>query len=151
MIAMMTGLKHRNMNDPESPITPSKRVDIRAFENDGDLQLINGYGKNGFRILGKRYIGSVIMCPRQTVAWQPPKNAKDLSLEDIVPHLGDSLPPLFILGVGGAPIAPLNELTAALNNVGIAMELMSTAAACRTWNVLMSEGRDAATGLYAVD
>jgi uncharacterized protein len=34
--------------------------------------------------------------------------------------------------------------------LGIALELMSTAAACRTWNVLMSEERDAAAGVYAV-
>ena len=33
---------------------------------------------------------------------------------------------------------------------GIALELMSTAAACRTWNVLISEGRNAAAALYAV-
>ncbi len=59
-------------------------------------------------------------------------------------------PPLFILGVGGAPAAPMSDLSASLKGRGIALELMSTAAACRTWNVLMSEGRDAAAGVYAV-
>ena len=72
-------------------------------------------------------------------------------LDHIIPHIGGTPPPLFLLGVGGAPMLPLNKLVASLKNTGIALEVMSTAAACRTWNVLMSEGRDAATGLYTVE
>ena len=45
---------------------------------------------------------------------------------------------------------PMNDLSAALRFHGIALEVMSTPAACRTWNVLMSEGRNAVTGLYDV-
>jgi len=33
---------------------------------------------------------------------------------------------------------------------GVAFELLSTPAACRTWNVLMSEGRAAAAALVAI-
>ncbi|MED5314286.1 MAG: Mth938-like domain-containing protein, partial [Pseudomonadota bacterium] len=33
---------------------------------------------------------------------------------------------------------------------GIALEVLSTPAACRTWNVLMSEGRIAAAALVAI-
>ncbi len=148
---MMTMEPRRlNMNDPNLQNFPSELVDIRSFENSGDLQLINGYGENIFRIAGERYTGSIMLIPRQTFSWKPPVNITDLTLDHILPHLGKALPPLFILGVGGAPIAPLNELAISLKNVNIALELMSTAAACRTWNVLMSEGRDAAAGLYAV-
>jgi uncharacterized protein len=138
------------MNDPKLPNLPSELVDIRAFESSGDLQLINGYGENNFRISGKKYSGAVMLTPRQTLAWQPPESPVTLTSGHILPHLGKAVPPLFILGVGGAPMAPLNDLAASLKNAGIAMELMSTAAACRTWNVLMSEGREAAAGLYAV-
>ena len=88
--------------------------------------------------------------PRQTLAWRPSENANDLTIDHILPHLGETPPPLFILGVGGAPMAPMSDLAGSLKVLGIALELMSTAAACRTWNVLMSEGRDAAAGVYAV-
>ena len=47
-------------------------------------------------------------------------------------------------------MAPMNDLSVSLKALGVALELMSTAAACRTWNVLMSEGRDAAAGIYAI-
>ena len=139
------------MNEPKSPSDASSDlVDIRTFEGASDLQLIHGYGGNSFRISGERYSGAVIVYPRQTAIWTPPARPETLRIDDLLPHFGDGFPPLFILGVGGAPMDPMNDLSAALRNHGIALEVMSTAAACRTWNVLMSEGRDAVTGLYDV-
>ncbi|MDA9013096.1 Mth938-like domain-containing protein [Alphaproteobacteria bacterium] len=139
------------MNEPRSPSDASSDlVDIRTFEGASDLQLIHGYGGNSFRISGERYSGAVIVYPRQTTIWTPPAKPETLKIDDLLPHFGDGFLPLFILGVGGAPMDPMNDLSAALRNHGIALEVMSTAAACRTWNVLMSEGRDAVTGLYDV-
>jgi len=139
------------MNEPRSPSDASSDlVDIRTFEGASDLQLIHGYGGDSFRISGERYSGAVIVYPRQTTIWTPPAKPETLKIDDLLPHFGDGFPPLFILGVGGAPMDPMNDLSAALRNHGIALEVMSTAAACRTWNVLMSEGRDAVTGLYDV-
>ena len=144
-------LKSPNMNEHRSPSDASSDlVDIRTFEGASDLQLIHGYGGNSFRISGERYSGAVIVYPRQTTIWTPPAKPETLKIDDLLPHFGDGFPPLFILGVGGAPMDPMNDLSAALRNHGIALEVMSTAAACRTWNVLMSEGRDAVTGLYDV-
>jgi uncharacterized protein len=144
-------LKSLNMNEPKSPSgASSDLVDIRSFEGASDLQLIHGYGSNSFRISGKRYSSSVLVHPRQTAIWTPPATPETLTIDALLPHFGDILPPLFILGVGGAPMDPMNDLSAALRNHGVALEVMSTPAACRTWNVLMSEGRDAVTGLYDV-
>ena len=147
---MTTDRKRQNMNDPKSPNVSGELVGIRAFENKSNLKLINGYGDNSFRISGVVHSGSIILSPRQTLAWHPPKNASDLTIEHILPHLGDTPPPLFILGGGEAPTAPMNDLAWSLKASGIALELMSTAAACRTWNVLMSEGRDASAGFYVI-
>ena len=149
------------MNEPKtpSPKQPGLRspsdassdlVDIRSFEGASDLQLIHGYGGNRFRISGERYSGSVLLQPRQTAIWKPPTKPETLTIDDLLLHFGDDFPPLFILGVGDAPMDPMNDLAAALRHHGIALEVMSTPAACRTWNVLMSEGRDAITGLYDV-
>ena len=138
------------MNDPKSPNSTSGLVAIQTFKNSGSLKLINGYGENSFRISGEVHNGSIILSPRQTLTWHPPEDANDLTIEHILPYLGNTPPPLFILGVGGAPMAPMSDLSVSLKVLGIALELMSTAAACRTWNVLMSEGRDAAAGIYAI-
>ena len=138
------------MNEPKSPNASSELVGIRAFENKSNLKLINGYGENSFRISGVVHSCSIILSPRQTLVWHPPKNANDLTVDDILPHLGDTPPTLFILGVGEAPTAPMNDLAESLKVLGVALEIMSTAAACRTWNVLMSEGREASAGIYAI-
>ena len=138
------------MNDPKSPDAMSAVIDVRAFSNKSNLKLINGYGDNSFRVSGQIHSGSIILSPRRTLSWSPPENSNDLTVEHIVPLLGKMPPPLFILGVGGAPMAPMIDLSGSLKILGIALELMSTAAACRTWNVLMSEGRDAAAGIYAI-
>ena len=144
-------LRSLNMNEPKSPSgASSDLVDIRSFEGANDLQLIHGYGGNSFRISGERYSGSVLVYPRQTAIWAPPAKPETLTIDDLLPHFGDNFPPLFILGVGGAPMDQMNVLSVALRDHGIALEVMSTPAACRTWNVLMSEGRDAITGLYDV-
>ena len=139
------------MKEPKSPSgASSDLVDIRSFEGANDLQLIHGYGGNSFRISGERYSGSVLVHPRQTAIWAPPAKPETLTIDDLLPHFDDNFPPLFILGVGGAPMDQMNGLSLALRDHGIALEIMSTPAACRTWNVLMSEGRDAVTGLYDV-
>ena len=149
------------MNEPKSsnPKPPSPKpprdassdlVDIRSFEGASGLQLIHGYGGNSFRISGERYSGSVLVQPHQTANWKPPTKPETLTVDDLLLHFGDDFRPLFILGIGDAPMDPMNDLTAALRHHGIALEVMSTPAACRTWNVLMSEGRDAITGLYDV-
>ena len=71
--------------------------------------------------------------------------------KDILPLFGITPPPLLIFGAGDAPQAPLTTLGITLREAGVNLELMSTPAACRTWNVLMSEGRNAAACLYLVD
>jgi uncharacterized protein len=127
----------------------SDLVTIKTLQPDGDLQIIHGYGDGGFRISGSRFTGSVVVTPRQTVLWTPPA-ADKLSANTITALLSGDLPPLLLLGIGAAPLDPLQALTEDLKQHGIALELMSTAAACRTWNVLISEGRNAAAALYAV-
>ena len=127
----------------------SDLVTIKTLQPDGDLQIIHGYGDGGFRISGSRFTGSVVVTPRQTVLWMPPA-ADKLSANTITTLLSVDLPPLLLLGIGAAPLDPLQALTENLKQQGIALELMSTAAACRTWNVLISEGRNAAAALYAV-
>ena len=60
-------------------------------------------------------------------------------------------PELLILGTGSAPQHPPRELMFALARRGIGFEVMDTAAACRTFNILLAEGRDAAAVLKVGD
>ena len=127
----------------------SDLVTIKTIPSDTDLQIIHGYGDGGFRISGNRFSGSVFVTLRHTSLWSPP-TPEQLTASAIIDVAPVAVPPLLLLGVGAVPLSPLHTLTDDLKQQGIALELMSTAAACRTWNVLISEGRDAAAALYAV-
>ena len=127
----------------------SDLVTIKTIQSDNDLQIIHGYGDGGFRISGNRFFGSVFVILRHTSLWSPP-TPEQLTASAIIDVAPGKVPPLLLLGVGAVPLSPLQTFADDLKQHGIALELMSTAAACRTWNVLISEGRNAAAALYAV-
>ena len=127
----------------------SNLVTIKTIQSDNGLQIIHGYGDGGFRISGNRFSGSVFVTLRNTSLWSPP-TLELLTASTIIDMAPARVPPLLLLGVGAVPLSPLQTLTDDLKQQGIALELMSTAAACRTWNVLISEGRNAAAALYEV-
>lgn len=125
-------------------------VEIRQFGDGSDLQLIHGYGDGGFRVSGERHSGSLFLLPRQAQLWTPPARLDDLAATDFLPLIDGADIPLLILGAGEAPMHPFTSLGNDLRAKGVAFEVLSTAAACRTWNVLMSEGRAAAAALVVL-
>ena len=56
-------------------------------------------------------------------------------------------PELIIIGTGSRLIFPAIEVYAPIIQRGIGVDFMDTGAACRTYNILMSEGRDVVAGL----
>lgn len=71
----------------------------------------------------------------------------DLSVGDFE-HVLASQPEVVLLGTGATNIFPPRELTFAFARKGIGFEVMDTAAAARTFNVLAVEGRRVAAVLY---
>jgi uncharacterized protein len=85
-----------------------------------------------------------------TLPW-PLDDIANLSLEDLGPIRDASEPVgVLLLGCGnvGALIAP--KLRAEVREWGVVIEAMDTGAACRTYNVLLSEDRDVAAALIAI-
>ncbi|WP_142850644.1 Mth938-like domain-containing protein [Telmatospirillum sp. J64-1] len=116
----------------------------------GDRQLIQGYGEGGFRISGVRHEGSVLVHPFATLAW-PVSGMEEVSAESLMP-LRDAEPRIEILLIGcGERTAMLpRALRESFRSVGIVIEGMDTGAACRTYNVLLSEERRVAAALLAI-
>ena len=114
----------------------------------GRQQVIQSYG-GGFTVAGQRYRGDALVFPERTVAWF---GTADPSLESLaaVTAAGADVA-LLLLGPGanGGLAAPV--LRAALKKSGIAVEAMTTAAACRTFNVLLAEERRVAAALLAIE
>lgn len=109
-----------------------------------DARPIDGYGPGFFRIGGEVFDGAVLTSVKGTVIWQ--------GYDDIDPLLAlkDDIDVLFI-GTG----AEMTHVPPAFRNVleqaGIGVEHMASPAACRTYNVLLSEGRRIAMAALTVE
>ena len=57
-------------------------------------------------------------------------------------------PEIIILGTGKALIFPHPEIIAYINSKNIGFEVMDTGAACRSYNLLIDEGRNAVACLF---
>ena len=75
----------------------------------------------------------------------------DATLESLaaITEVADTIEVL-LLGTGTQFLMLRPALREALRNAGLAAEAMDTGAACRTYNVLLAEGRQVATALIAV-
>lgn len=91
-------------------------------------------------------IRSLIVTPKELIENWPPQRLTELTLAhlDTVIELD---PELVILGTGRTLDFPALSLTESLFQRGIGVEIMDTAAACRTYNLLMHEGREVAAAL----
>lgn len=84
---------------------------------------------------------------------QPQDTLGDVSAlaEGDLQSLLDRQPEVVILGTGWSAARPPHELVFAMARRGVGFEAMDTPAACRTFNILISEGRDAAAVLIVAD
>ncbi|MGD8558902.1 MAG: Mth938-like domain-containing protein [Gammaproteobacteria bacterium] len=89
---------------------------------------------------------SFIMTPRRLIRNWPPQSVADISAEHLETAAGLD-PEVLLIGTGISLEFPDMELTYQLMERGIGVEVMDTAAACRTYNVLMHEGRRVALAL----
>ena len=111
-----------------------------------DRQVIQSYKDGGFRISGVLYRGAVLVWPDRVQPWDVSSPPSGLSLSDFSP-LRQSGVDLVLLGCGPETVFLPPLLRRTLKEEGLNVEAMSTGAACRTYNVLLAEGRNVAAGL----
>lgn len=95
---------------------------------------VDGYGAGFFRIGGQKYDGATVILPSGVAAWG--------GYDDPAPLL-DAAGAIDVVLVGTGPeIAHIPaDLRRTLEDAGIGAEVMATPQACRTYNVLLGEGR----------
>jgi uncharacterized protein len=125
-------------------------MDVTPLIPEG-LQLIETYGDGAFRITGVRYQGAVFVFPDETQVWQQ-ANVEDLTAAALSPVTDrETVPEILLLGTGARTEFVLPSIRAAIREKGPVVDVMDTGAACRTYNVLLSEGRRVAAALLPVD
>lgn len=109
----------------------------------GTAQAFEGYGPGFFRVGGHVLKGAVLVTPWDAGPWGGLTDwAAPLTLADRIDVL--------LLGMGATIAHPPRDFRAALEAGGIGIEVMATPAACRTYNVLLGEGRRIAAALLPV-
>lgn len=103
---------------------------------------IEGYGPGFFRISGTRLEGPRLLGPDLNAAWDGQSPDPVLALKGRIDVL--------LLGLGKDISAPPRAFVTALEAEGIGVEFMATPPACRTYNVLLGEGRRIAAALIPV-
>jgi len=92
---------------------------------------------------------SIIVSPSTLIESWPPQTPEEL-LSEHFDALAALQPALVLLGTGSKLVFPNPAYTAQLLRRGIGVEVMNTAAACRTYNFLVSDGRDVAVALMMI-
>ena len=77
----------------------------------------------------------------------PVSTPEELQPGELEPALA-AAPDLIVLGTGDVLRRPQIDLMALMAERGIGIEIMNTPAACRTYNVLVQEGRSVAAALF---
>ena len=113
-------------------------------------QVITAYGDGGFRVSGEQYKSSLIVFADRLHEISP-QAFSEITDEHIGVLLAaqDSLD-IVLFGTGAQMQMLPAQIRAQLKEAGIIADVMDTGAACRTYNVLLAEGRRVAALLVSV-
>jgi uncharacterized protein len=115
------------------------------LENRNGL-CIKSFSEGEIRIADQVLTGHVILTSEKIIGeWSPPP-IEELSIADFNLIL-EQEPEVIVFGTGNVQRFPNGALTTGILRQGIGFEVMGTAAACRTFNVLVSEYRHVVAAL----
>lgn len=126
-------------------------MDVTPLIKKGQ-QIIQSYADGRFKVSGAVYPGAIIVTSSATVGWDVadpvPERLQSSDFEGFSAYLGQI--DVLIVGTGGKHVFLPPDRVKPIKLLKINMETMDTGAACRTYNVLMTEGRRVAAALLPV-
>jgi uncharacterized protein len=111
---------------------------------------ISGYGQGGFRFGEMSHQGSILVLPSGVhhIDIPEPFDHADTHYARVFTEAADI--DILLIGAGMIPFPIPQPLRWRFRDAGISADVMTTAAACSTYNVLLEEGRRVAALLTAV-
>ena len=109
--------------------------------------LFKAHGPGFVQVNEGRFEQNVLVLADQIVpGWAPAGFAglTDADFESLLSYRAD----IVVLGTGSRQQFPHPRLTAPLMKAGVGLEVMDTPAACRTYNILLGEGRNVVAALF---
>lgn len=121
-----------------------------SLDVDAHHHFIRSYGPGWVNISEREIRHSLIVTPDRLVADWPPHRLAELE-EAHFGAVADLEPEIVVLGTGLRQQFPPPKVLRPLLVRGIGVEIMDTAAACRTYNIIMLEGRRVAAALLMIE
>ena len=110
------------------------------------LNLFTGYGTGYVMLIQQRHQHSLVVMPQRAIEPWAPADFDQLEAAHFEFLLGFN-PEIVLLGTGAKLRFPPPAMTRCLSARNIGLEVMDTGAACRTYNILTSEGRNTAAAI----
>jgi uncharacterized protein len=115
-------------------------------EQPDGRNIFTGYGDGYVEVNRRRHAQSLVVSADRVVADWPAKSLETLSADHFA-TLMELQPEIVLLGTGASFRFPDPAILAPLYRAGIGVEVMDTPAACRTYNILLGEGRHVVAAL----
>ncbi len=108
--------------------------------------LFTGYGDGYVEINRQRHTSSLVVSAERLITDWPVDSVGALGADHLA-AIVELRPEVVLLGTGRAFMFPESRLLAPLHAAKIGVEVMDTTAACRTYNILLGEGRNVVAAL----
>lgn len=118
-----------------------------------DQNLISNYGRGVLSINGQDFHKNILITQTRVVEDWFSGDLAELTLahfEPLFDKVEKEQPEIVVLGSGHSHVFPDFSLMAELRLRGVALEVMNTRAACRTYSVLVNEYRPVAAALIQI-
>ncbi len=115
-------------------------------DRNPNLKLFSRYEPGCVVVNDEQFDRPVLVLPDRVETEWTSHSFADLAQEDFL-HLASCGAEIVLLGTGERLRFPHPSLTVPLMQAGIGLEVMDMGAACRTYNILASEGRKVAAAL----
>lgn len=119
---------------------------MKLSAESGSGNVIRSFRTGELRLTEQTFNVHVILSATKIIRDWKPAAFSELSIADFEPAIALD-PEIILFGTGEQQRFPDNALMTEIMRQGIAFEVMDTAAACRTFNVLVSEFREVVAAL----
>ena len=115
-------------------------------DNPAGRNTFTGYGEGYVEVNRQRHGSSVVVSADRVITDWPARSIEGLTADHFAAVMALA-PEILLLGTGSRFAFPAPALLAPLRQAGIGVEVMDTPAACRTYNILLGEGRNVVAAL----
>ena len=112
-----------------------------TLERPGKHLFVRSVSDAGVQVVDRMVSGALILSAGELVTDWPVTGMEQLD-EQLLEPVFALRPEVVLLGTGARQVFPAPELMMCFHRRGVGIEVMTTAAACRTFNVLVSERRN---------